>query len=62
MITLHGATISPYVRKVAITLNEKGIEYNLNPVNPFPAPKEHFEISPLGKIPAITDGDYSLAD
>lgn len=62
MLTIHGSPGSPFVRKVLVLLDEKGIDFEINPVMPFPPPKEHYEISPTGKIPAITDGDYSLPD
>jgi len=62
MITVHGSAVSPFVRKVIVLLTEKGIDFSINPVSPFPAPKEHLEISPTGKIPALTDGDYALPD
>jgi len=62
MITIHGSPISPFVRKTLVCLIEKGIEHEVNPVSPFPPPASHLEISPLGKIPALTDGDYSLPD
>lgn len=62
MITVHGSPVSPFVRKVLVLLMEKGIEHEVNPVSPFPAPESHLKISPLGKIPALTDGDYSVPD
>jgi glutathione S-transferase len=62
MITVHGSPVSPFVRKVLVLLMEKGIEHEVNPISPFPAPESHLKISPLGKIPAMTDGDFSLAD
>ncbi len=62
MITIHGSPISPFVRKVLVCLMEKGIEHEVNPISPFPPPESHLEISPLGKIPAMTDGDLSIPD
>lgn len=62
MITVHGSPVSPFVRKVLVLLMEKGIAHQVNPVSPFPAPESHLKISPLGKIPALTDGDFSIAD
>ena len=62
MITIHGSPVSPFVRKTLVCLIEKGVEHNVNPITPFPAPKSHFEISPLGKIPALTDGDVAIPD
>ncbi len=62
MITIHGSPISPFVRKVLVCLMEKGVPYEVNPVSPFPPPESHLKISPLGKIPALTDGDLSIPD
>lgn len=63
MITIHGSPVSPFVRKALVCLIEKGIDHEVNPISPFPPPESHLKISPLGKIPALTDdNDYSLAD
>ena len=62
MITVYGANISPFVRKVRVFLAEKGIAYKLEPVNPFAAGPEYKKISPLGRIPAFQDGNVTLAD
>lgn len=62
MLTLYGASPSPFVRKVRVALAEKGIKYDHDPVNPFSPGPEYKKISPLGKIPAIRDGDLTLAD
>jgi glutathione S-transferase len=62
MITLHGSPGSPFVRKVQVVLLEKGLEYTLDPVMPFGPNPEFRRISPLGKIPALTDDGRSLPD
>lgn len=62
MITIHGSPVSPFVRKTLVCLIEKGVEYDINPISPFPAPESHLKISPLGKIPALTDGDLAIPD
>lgn len=62
MLTVHGSPVSPFVRKVLVCLIEKGIEHEVNPVSPFPPPESHLKISPLGKIPAMTDGDLAIPD
>ena len=62
MITIHGSNISPFVRKTLICLTEKGIEFELNAISPFPPPESHLKISPLGKIPAMTEGDLAIPD
>ena len=62
MITLYGANISPFVRKVRVFLAEKNLPYKLEPVNPFAAGPEYRKLSPLGRIPAFQDGTVTLAD
>ena len=57
MRVLHGAGLSPFVRKVRVALAEKGIEYELDPLLPFNVSAEHKEMSPLGKIPCYTPRD-----
>src|SRR5262245_56666580 len=60
--TVHGAGISPFVRKVRAFLMEKNIPYAHYPVMPFNPPPTFRKLSPLGKIPAFSDGDKTLAD
>jgi glutathione S-transferase len=62
MVTVHGANISPFVRKVRVFLAEKNIAYTLQPVNPFTAGPEYRTLSPLGRIPAFQDDKTTLAD
>lgn len=61
-LTLYGAILSPYVRKIRIQLAEQMIAHELVVQAPFNQPDWFFEISPLGRIPAIKDGDFTLAD
>ncbi len=62
MPTLHGANLSPFVRKVRVALAEKGIAYESVPTIPFGASPEFLKLSPLGKIPVYQDGDFSVPD
>ncbi|WP_455231488.1 glutathione S-transferase family protein [Geopseudomonas aromaticivorans] len=61
-LTVYGATLSPFVRKVRLLLAEKGLGYQLEIIAPFSQPDWFFEISPLGRIPGFKDGDLALAD
>jgi glutathione S-transferase len=51
---VHGVPFSPYVLKVLVLLEEKGIPYTVAP----PAPELH----PLGKMPVLRDGDIVVPD
>lgn len=62
MLTVYGAILSPYVRKVLLALEYKGIDYKSEQIFPGALPEGYKDISPLGKIPAIKDGDFCLAD
>jgi glutathione S-transferase len=59
---LYGSSLSPYVRKVLAFACEKGIELELRPSGLQDRPPEFLEASPFKKMPALIDGDYSLAD
>ncbi|KMO14612.1 glutathione S-transferase family protein [Methylobacterium platani] len=59
---LYGTSLSPFVRKVLVVLAEKGIEAEHVPLR-FHDPDPGFQAaSPLGKIPALEDGEFRLAD
>lgn len=62
MITVHGIPLSPFVRKVLLTLEYKGLEHTVNPV--FPASEEEAfrKISPLGKIPILEHDGFIIPD
>lgn len=63
MLKLHGALLSPFVRKVRIVLAEKQVPYELVPANPFEKSPAFLKLSPLGRIPALEDEEgRSLAD
>jgi glutathione S-transferase len=61
-LVLLGGNVSPFVRKVRVVLAEKGVDYELEQVNPFTPPAGWREVSPLGKIPALRDGDRVVND
>lgn len=62
MLEIHGVNISPFVRKIRVALAEKGIEYELVPVNPFAPTPEFLALTPLGKIPVLRDDTVTLPD
>ena len=59
---LYGSSLSPFVRKVLAFAGEKGIELDVRPVGPGDQNPDFRAASPFGKMPALVDGDYSLAD
>jgi len=59
---LHGAPLSPFVRKARVALAEKGVDYELDPLVPFGAADEYKKLSPLKKIPCWEEGDFALPD
>ncbi|TRC94849.1 glutathione S-transferase family protein [Mesorhizobium sp. WSM4303] len=61
--TLYGADYSVYVRIVRLVLAEKGIDYELVPVDVFAAegiPTWYFEHHPFGRIPAFEHDGFRL--
>lgn len=61
-LTVYGAPLSPFVRKLCLCLLEKGLDYQLEIVTPFGQPDWYRELNPLGRIPALRDDDLTLAD
>ena len=57
-LILYGAPLSPFVRKADVTLREKGLEFDLEPVNIMPMPDWFKEISPAKRIPVLRDTDH----
>lgn len=59
---IFGSSISPFVRKVLAFAAEKGVQVECQP-NAFRSGDPAFlAASPFRKIPAMADGDYTLAD
>lgn len=59
---LYGSTMSPFVRKVAAFAAEKGIELTAKPTGIGDPDPGFVAASPMRKMPALADGDYTLAD
>ena len=59
---LYGSSMSPYVRKVLAYAGEKGIELDVQPVGVGDQNPDFRKASPFGKMPALSDGDFHLAD
>jgi glutathione S-transferase len=59
---IFGSSLSPFTRKVLVFAGEKGLRFEHRPVTPHDGSPEFKAASPLGKIPAMADGEYRLAD
>jgi glutathione S-transferase len=60
--TIVGNYISPYVRKVLVCLELKGVAYQLDPIVPFFGNDEFGRISPIRRIPVLIDDEVTLSD
>lgn len=61
-LILYGASLSPFVRKVRACLLEKQLDYSMELIIPWSQPDWFYQISPLGRIPALRDGELDLCD
>jgi len=59
---IYGFPLSPFVRKVLVAVQEKGLEAEIVPTNPSQPDDEFLACSPFSKIPAMDDGGFRLAD
>lgn len=57
-----GSYLSPYVRKVLVCLELKGIAYEVDHIVPFFGDDRFTKLSPLRRIPVLVDGDLVLSD
>ena len=57
-----GSYLSPYVRKVLVCLELKGVAYQVDPIVPFYGNDEFSRLSPVRRIPLLIDDEVTLAD
>ncbi|HEY6599404.1 MAG TPA: glutathione S-transferase family protein [Pseudomonadales bacterium] len=57
-----GSYISPYVRKVLVALDVKGIAYEIDPIIPFMGDDAFSRLSPVRRVPVLIDERVTLAD
>ena len=62
MIVIYGSSMSPFVRKAMVFAIEKGIPFEPQPGGSRATGPDFAKASPFGKIPAMKDGDFTLAD
>jgi hypothetical protein len=56
-LKIIGNYISPYVRKVLVCLELKGIDYEIDPIAPFVGNDQFSQLSPLRRIPVLSTMD-----
>ena len=61
-LLIVGSYLSPYVRKVLVCLELKGISYEVDPIVPFYGNDRFSELSPLRRVPVLVDGDLVITD
>lgn len=61
-VTVIGSYLSPYVRKLLVCLQLKGLRYVIDPIVPFYGDDGFARLSPLRRVPVLIDGDVALAD
>jgi glutathione S-transferase len=62
MIRIIGNHVSPYARKVFLTLDHKGVDYEIDPIVPFYGDDSFTKLNPLRRIPILIDGDLVIPD
>lgn len=65
MLKIYGVPISVHTRKVVVVALAKDLPHEVVPVVPVvpdSLPHNWRQLSPTGKIPALTDGDFTIAD
>ena len=55
MVRIIGSYISPYVRKVLVVLDVKGLSYEIDPIIPFWGTIGFSAVSPIHRIPVLMD-------
>ncbi|MDO6707103.1 glutathione S-transferase family protein [Photobacterium sp. 1_MG-2023] len=62
MMILHGASISPFVRKIMLALSYKGLSYELQPLNPYLEKELAHKRHPMGKVPVLEHEGQTVID
>lgn len=65
MLTIYGVPLSVHTRKTLVTAMHKGLDHKFEaviPVIPDNPPANWHTLSPTGLIPAMQDGEFTLAD
>ena len=62
MLTLYDADRCPYCARARIALAEKGVEYELFPIDLSDRPAWLYEKNPLGKVPVLEEDTFVLPE
>ena len=54
-LRIVGNYISPFVRKVLVCLELKGLDYEIDPIAPFVGNDQFSRLSPLRRVPVLID-------
>lgn len=57
-LKLFGSCFCPFVQRVWIALEIKGIPYQYIEVDPYQKPQSLLEVNPRGLVPALRHGDW----
>lgn len=58
-LKLYGSCFCPFVQRVWISLELKGLEYEYIEVDPYAKPASLLEVNPRGLVPALRDGEWA---
>jgi glutathione S-transferase len=62
LVQIIGSFLSPYVRKVLVALDLKGISFEIDPIVPFFGDDRFSQLSPIRRIPVLIDDCVTLPD
>jgi glutathione S-transferase len=61
-VRVIGSYLSPYVRKVLVSLHMKGLAYEIDPIIGFMGDDRFTQLSPVRRIPVLIDDRVTLCD
>jgi glutathione S-transferase len=61
-VQIIGNFLSPYVRKVLVCLDLKGVPWEIDPIVPFFGDDRFSQVSPVRRVPVLTDEQVTLVD
>ncbi|OGM49110.1 glutathione transferase [Aspergillus bombycis] len=61
-LKLYGSCFCPFVQRVWIALEAKGIPYQYIEIDPYKKPQSLLEVNPRGLVPALRHGDWGSRD